>query len=269
MSEKCSMYCIGVGGNYGRVCLHCIGVLNIVKLVRELVRSWSSQLWGSLNIWRREKDKQEVNIPLKLVVIDTQVVRLSAWTVQYALRGPFYVNCERKIIDLYCNKNGCLECEKVQANTITPVLPPSWHHLIGKRPVVTCTNIIGFLPIPDVYSESLADKPISGNDAPLLALILAVPIKNSMVGILAEALMALQSQPTTFPGKPRSRHKISEPSIEYFNDDQHRENKVNVQDLFKETFHFVKDDEYMLYKGAAREAILLFVGSMGPGVCEE
>ncbi|KAG1826394.1 hypothetical protein EV424DRAFT_1345550 [Suillus variegatus] len=118
-----------------------------------------------------------------------------------------------------------------QANTITPVSPPSWCHLIGKRPVITCTNIIGFLPIPDVRLEYLADKPISGNNGPLLTSILAVPIENATVGMLTEALMALQSQQTMFPSKS-SREQ---------------------------------DDEYMLYEGAAYKAISLFVGGMGPG----
>jgi hypothetical protein len=67
--------------------------------------------------------------------------------------------------------------------------------------------------------------------------------------------------------------------VEYFTDDQHRENKVrdlpfetallikpqaSVWDLFKETFHLMKDDEYMLYEGAACEAVLLFIGGIGP-----
>ncbi|KAG2095760.1 hypothetical protein BD769DRAFT_1312515, partial [Suillus cothurnatus] len=34
--------------------------------------------------------------------------------------------------------------------------------------------------------------------------------------------------------------------------------------LFKETFHLMKDDEYMLYEGAACEAVLLFIGGIGP-----
>jgi hypothetical protein len=114
-----------------------------------------------------------------------------------------------------------------------------------------------------------------------LTSILAVPIEDATVGMLAEALAkALQCQQTTSPSRPRSRRKIPEPSVEYFTNDQHRENKVcdspfetallikhqaNVRDLFKEAFHLVKDDEYMLHEGAAREAVSLFEGGIGPG----
>ncbi|KAG0698980.1 hypothetical protein DFH29DRAFT_1002367 [Suillus ampliporus] len=124
--------------------------------------------------------------------------------------------------------------------------------LVGKRPAATCPNILGFSPIPDVRSESLADQEpqtsTSGN-----------------VGMLAEALhKALQVQQTPSPRGPHSRRKIADPPVEYFTDAQHRENKVNVRDLFKEVFHFTKDDEYILHEGASRETISFFIGDMGP-----
>ncbi|KAG1846394.1 hypothetical protein DFJ58DRAFT_843473 [Suillus subalutaceus] len=104
-----------------------------------------------------------------------------------------------------------------------------------QKPVATCTNILGFSPIPDICSESLADEEpqtSSSGDAgcPLNSLVANVLIENVTVGMLAEVLA-----------------------------------KANVRDLFKEAFHLTKDDEYMLYEGASREAISLFIGGMGPG----
>jgi hypothetical protein len=33
------------------------------------------------------------------------------------------------------------------ANTASPASTPAWRHLVGKKPVATCTNIIGFSPV--------------------------------------------------------------------------------------------------------------------------
>ncbi|KAG2124287.1 hypothetical protein BD769DRAFT_1669468 [Suillus cothurnatus] len=146
----------------------------------------------------------------------------------------------------YDSKIASLDNQIQQAKTIMPALPPSWRHVVGKKPVATCTNIVGFLPIPDALSESPVDEPIisdnSSKDGLRLTSLLNLPIKDAMVGMLAEALAkALQCQQTS----PK--------------------NKANVRDLFKETFHLMKDDEYMLYEGAAHEAVSLFIGSIGPG----
>ncbi|KAG1728746.1 uncharacterized protein EDB91DRAFT_1253344 [Suillus paluster] len=144
--------------------------------------------------------------------------------------------------------------------------------LVGKRPAVTCPNILGFSPIPDVRSESLADEEpqtsTSGNaGCPLTSPLADVLIEHAMVGMLAEALVkALQVQQTPSPCGPRSRRKITDPPVEYFTNAQHRENKANVWDLFKEVFHFTKDDEYMLHEGASCETISSFIGDMGPGL---
>ncbi|KAG1879001.1 hypothetical protein F4604DRAFT_1679861 [Suillus subluteus] len=84
--------------------------------------------------------------------------------------------------------------------------------------------------------------------------------------MLAEALAkALQVQQTPSPRGTRSRRKIADPPVEHFTDAQHRENKANVRDLFKEAFHLTKDDEYMLHVGASREAISSFMGGLGSG----
>ncbi|KAG2138744.1 hypothetical protein BD769DRAFT_1663472 [Suillus cothurnatus] len=136
-----------------------------------------------------------------------------------------------------------LESNQIQqAKTITPALPPSWRHVVGKKPVATCTNIVGFSPIPDALLESPVDEPIisdnSSKDGLRLTSLLNLPIEDATVGMLAEALAkALQCQQTS-PSRPRLR-----------------QNKANVRDLFKETFHLTKDDEYMLYEGAAHKAV--------------
>jgi hypothetical protein len=78
--------------------------------------------------------------------------------------------------------------------------------------------------------ESSVDKPIitdnSSKDGLCLTSLLNVPIKDAMVEMLAEVLAkALQCQQTS-PSRPCSRHKIPEPSMEYFTNNQYQENKV-------------------------------------------
>ncbi|KAG2335403.1 hypothetical protein BDR05DRAFT_954099, partial [Suillus weaverae] len=101
-----------------------------------------------------------------------------------------------------------LQSQMQQANTTRSIPSPAWHHIVGKRPVATCMNIVGFSIISDTSSESDGDEEpqigIRDNAAPLLTSLLAdVPIQNSTVGMLVEALAkALQilSQ-TTPPGQ--------------------------------------------------------------------
>ncbi|KAG2086014.1 uncharacterized protein F5147DRAFT_781798 [Suillus discolor] len=59
-----------------------------------------------------------------------------------------------------------------------------------------------------------------------------------------------------------------EPQIagsEYFTDVQRRDNKANVCELFKVMFHLTKDEDYMLYSGASREAVTSFIDGTGHG----
>ncbi|KAG2059224.1 hypothetical protein BDR06DRAFT_968185 [Suillus hirtellus] len=168
----------------------------------------------------------------------------------------------------YGSKIASLDNQIQWSNIDTPASSPVWRHLIGKRHVATCTNIIGFLPIPGVHSESHTEEPqtSSSGDAghPLTSLLADVLIENAMVGMLTEALTkALQVQPAR-SHHTHSRHKIPEPPIEFFTDSQHRENKANVWDLFKEVFHLMKDDDYMLYEGASCKATSCFMDGMGP-----
>jgi hypothetical protein len=131
--------------------------------------------------------------------------------------------------------------------------PPSWRHLVGKRPVATSTNIVGFsivnscryrtvyyltllMPqIPDTNSSSGKDEDeepqtgIGGDPAPPLTSLLAdIPIQNATVGMLVEALskvLQAQSQITCL-GAARSKRKAHEPPVENFTDAQRQNNKV-------------------------------------------
>jgi hypothetical protein len=196
----------------------------------------------------------------------------------------------------------CLQSQMRQGNTAKSS-PPSWRHLVGKRPVATCTNIVGFsmvssvtvvyfrlLPmpqIPDEISSSDEDEELQtgaeGDAVPRLTSLLAdILIQSATVGMLAEALakvLQVQSQ-ATHPGAARSKRKTHEPPVESFTDAQRRTNKVcyfltevtllmtcqaNVQELFYTTFHFAKDDEYMLHVTASHEAISSFMHEAGTG----
>ncbi|KAG2061378.1 hypothetical protein BDR06DRAFT_966351 [Suillus hirtellus] len=122
----------------------------------------------------------------------------------------------QSVIGQYRQKNADLEHEKVQTLTsleqqhckeVTAIQDQmaldfeeaqhTAHVEQSKRHIATCTNIIGFLPIPDVHSESDAEEPNLQQ---------------------WQCWMSL--------------------------------NIASVQDLFKEVFHLMKDDDYMLYKGA-------------------
>ncbi|KAG2135315.1 hypothetical protein DEU56DRAFT_913418 [Suillus clintonianus] len=161
-----------------------------------------------------------------------------------------------------------LQSQIRHANTQSPTSAPAWRHLVGKKPVATCTNIIGFAPIPDVSSESDADKEpqTTGNGRPLTSLLGDVPIVHATVGMLAEALVkVLQIPQTTSPRGPRSGRKPLKPPVENFTNNQRRDNKANIRELFKTAFHATKDEEYMLHVPASCEAILSFADEMGPG----
>ncbi|KAG1856270.1 hypothetical protein C8R48DRAFT_675071 [Suillus tomentosus] len=136
----------------------------------------------------------------------------------------------------YSSKIASLDSQMRQANIArSPPSRPSWRHLVGKRPVATCTNII-----PDPSSDSDGNEgpqtSIGGDAAPPLTSLLAdVPIQDATVGMLVEALA------------------------------KRRNNKANVRELFYTAFHIVKDDEYMLHVTASREAISSFTHGLGPG----
>ncbi|KAG1740427.1 uncharacterized protein EDB91DRAFT_1248309 [Suillus paluster] len=135
----------------------------------------------------------------------------------------------------YSSKIASLDSQMQQANTTRSLPSPAWCHLVGKRPVTTCTNIVGFSIISDASSESDGDEEpqigIGGDAAPPLTSLLAdVPIQNATVGMLVEALA-----------------------------------KANVQELFHMAFHFAKDDEYMLHVTALCEAISSFMHRSGMG----
>ncbi|KAG1730647.1 hypothetical protein EDD22DRAFT_960688 [Suillus occidentalis] len=163
-----------------------------------------------------------------------------------------------------------LQSQIRHANTPSPTSAPAWRHLVGKKPVATCTNIIGFAPIPDVSSESdTAEEPqTTGNGPPLTSLLGDVPIAHATVGMLAEALAkVLQIPQTSSPRGPRSGRKPLKPPVENFTNNQRRDNKANIRELFKTAFHATKDEEYMLHvrRRASREAILSFADETGPG----
>ncbi|KAG1836144.1 hypothetical protein DFJ58DRAFT_847136 [Suillus subalutaceus] len=104
----------------------------------------------------------------------------------------------------------------------------------GQKPVATCTDIIGFAPIPDVSSESDADEEpqTTGNGPPLTSLLGDMLIAHATVGMLAEALA--------------------------------KKRQANIRELFKTTFHATKDEEYMLHVPALHKAILSFAAETGP-----
>ncbi|KAG1767308.1 hypothetical protein EV702DRAFT_1050411 [Suillus placidus] len=163
----------------------------------------------------------------------------------------------------YSSKIDLLNSQIRHANTQSPTSAPAWRHLVGKKPVATCTNIIG--------SESDADEEpqMTSNGRPLTSLLGDVPIAHATVGMLAEALAkVLQIPQTTSPRGPRSGRKPVKPPVENFTNNQRRDNKkrqANIRELFKTTFHATKDEEYMLHVPASREAILSFADEMGPG----
>ncbi|KAG2079480.1 uncharacterized protein F5147DRAFT_785028 [Suillus discolor] len=157
--------------------------------------------------------------------------------------------------EAYNFKNASLDSQIRQAQVAVSVSPPAWRHLTGKKPIATCTNIIGYSPILDEDSDSPVDEEpqIAGSgDAgrPLTSLLADVPIENATVGMLVEALAkSLQRQQITFHPGPRSRRKKADCPVEYFTDVQHQDNKVNVRELFKAMFHLTKDEDYMLIVG--------------------
>ncbi|KAG0697710.1 hypothetical protein DFH29DRAFT_878515 [Suillus ampliporus] len=55
------------------------------------------------------------------------------------------------------------------------------------------------------------------------------------------------------------------PPVENFTNNQRRDNKANIQELFKTAFHATKDEEYMFHVPASRKAILSFADETGPG----
>ncbi|KAG0709129.1 hypothetical protein DFH29DRAFT_993300 [Suillus ampliporus] len=177
----------------------------------------------------------------------------------------------------HSSKIASLDSQMQQANTTRSIPSPAWRHLVGKRPVATCTNIVGFSIISDASSESDGDEEpqigIGGNAAPLLTSLLAdVPIQNATVGMLVEALAKVLQIPsqTMPPRATQLKCKTHKPPVENFTDAQRRNNKANVRELFHIAFHFVKDDEFMLHETASREAILSFMygSSMGPNPLE-
>ncbi|OAX32014.1 hypothetical protein K503DRAFT_805595 [Rhizopogon vinicolor AM-OR11-026] len=98
-----------------------------------------------------------------------------------------------RLIAQYSCKITSLDSQIQQANMALPASLPSLRHLVGKRPVATHTNIVGFSPIPDASSESDTDRePEAGSSAdagpPLSSLFADIPIQNATVGMLAEAL---------------------------------------------------------------------------------
>ncbi|KAG1802903.1 uncharacterized protein HD556DRAFT_1437962 [Suillus plorans] len=166
----------------------------------------------------------------------------------------------------YSSKINSLDSQLRHANTASPASTPAWRHFVGKKPMATCTKIIGFSPIPDSSSESDTDEEPQTESLPLTSLLGDVPIANATVSMLAEALAkVLQTPQMTSPRGPCSRHKPPKPPVESFTDTQRRDNKANVRELFRTAFHATKDEEYMLHVSASCEAILSFAHGMGPG----
>ncbi|KAG1775989.1 hypothetical protein EV702DRAFT_1046623 [Suillus placidus] len=165
----------------------------------------------------------------------------------------------------YSSKIASLDSQMRQANiaSSSPSLP-SWRHVVGKRPVATCTNIVGFSIIPDASSDSDRDESPQTSAPPLTSLLSDVPIQNATVGMLVEALAKVLLQ-TAPPRAARSRLKTHETPIENFTDAQRQNNKANVRELFYTAFHFAKDDEYMLHVTASSEAISCFTQGLGTG----
>ncbi|KAG1795959.1 uncharacterized protein HD556DRAFT_1307186 [Suillus plorans] len=125
------------------------------------------------------------------------------------------------------------------------------------------TNIVGFLIIPDVNSDSDGDK---GSEPPLTSLLANIPIQNATVSMLIEALTkVLILLQTTSPRAAQLKHKSHEPPTENFTDVQRQNNKANVWELFYMVFNFVKDDKYMLHVTALCKAILSFMRGLGTG----
>ncbi|KAG0695095.1 hypothetical protein DFH29DRAFT_1005733 [Suillus ampliporus] len=107
---------------------------------------------------------------------------------------------------------------------------------------------------------------MTGNGPPLTSLLGDVPIAHATVGMLAEALAkVLQIPQTTSPRGPCSGRKPLKPPVENFTNNQRRDNKANIRELFKTAFHATKDEEYMLHVLASREDILSFAVETGPG----
>ncbi|KAG1797460.1 uncharacterized protein HD556DRAFT_1441019 [Suillus plorans] len=185
-------------------------------------------------------------------------------------RDRFLADNEAELTRLdakYSSKINSLDSQIRHANTASPASTPAWWHLVGKKPVATCTNIIGFSPISDSSSESDADEELQMDSSmPLTSLLGDIPIGNATVGMLAEALAkVLQNSQTTSPRGPRSGRKQPKPPVKSFTDTQHRDNKANVRELFKIAFHATKDEEYMLHVLASREAILSFTHGISTG----
>ncbi|KAG1846347.1 hypothetical protein C8R48DRAFT_779577 [Suillus tomentosus] len=144
----------------------------------------------------------------------------------------------------YSSKINSLDSQLRHVNTASPASTPAWRHFVGKKPMATCTNIIGFSPIPDSSSESDTDEEPQTESLPLTSLLGDVPIANATVSMLAEALAkVLQTPQMTSPRGPRSRRKPPKPPVESFTDTQRRDNKANVRELFRTAFHATKDEE--------------------------
>ncbi|KAG1774993.1 hypothetical protein EV702DRAFT_1199843 [Suillus placidus] len=167
----------------------------------------------------------------------------------------------------YSSKINLLDNQIRHANTLSPAFAPAWRHLVGKKPVATCTNVVGFSPIPGSSSESDADEEPQTDSRPSLTSLLGdVPITNATIGMLAEALAkVLQTPQTTSSRGPCPRRKWLKPPVESFTDTQRQDNKANVRELFKNAFHATKDEEFMLHVSASHEAILSFAHETGPG----
>ncbi|KAG0692136.1 hypothetical protein DFH29DRAFT_1009302 [Suillus ampliporus] len=139
------------------------------------------------------------------------------------------------------------------------------NHLVGKKPVATCTNIIGFASIPDVSSESDADEEpqMTGNGPPLTSLLGDVLIAHATVGMLAEALVkVLQIPQTTSPRGPRSGCKPLKPPVENFTNNQRQDNKANIWELFKTAFHATKDEDDRNATGKDDQVVWAYLQSM-------
>ncbi|KAG2028902.1 hypothetical protein BDR03DRAFT_988104 [Suillus americanus] len=80
----------------------------------------------------------------------------------------------------YSSKINSLDNQIRHANALSPVLTPAWRHFVGKKPVATCTNIVGFSLIPGSSSKSDADEEPQTDSRPSLTSLLGdVPITNA------------------------------------------------------------------------------------------
>ncbi|KAG1809289.1 uncharacterized protein BJ212DRAFT_1302538 [Suillus subaureus] len=93
---------------------------------------------------------------------------------------------------------------------------------------------VALLDAPDTNSESESDKEsqtgIQGNaESPLSAILGNVPIQNSTIGMLAEALTKVLQTPEVVSHRAaRLTWEKKKPFIKKFTDLQHRDNKANI-----------------------------------------